>query len=1101
MIKKYLSYLQDISRKIISDSGFEKALLDRGRVNKSFTCQIAAIKNYYSPHDELYSHLRIIEEYLSKNIDKKLFCGFGIVIGTKGRQYAAPLIFAECTILNEDSEISIEIDFDTSSFNYDLLTNVLNYGKFGRVSVADDEEFNEDLQNEVDIVDSIENEILSFDSFSKLKEYSKKIFVMLQQQLNDFDKIELSNDEFDFDIENELFSKKPKKGQVDKRKRKSLFEENLRCFIGESHLFVNSVPHQLSTFEALHKLISEVNENEFQNQVLEKLLTNVLTSSRAELSYNESADIEKILLEKVPLKFSDSQIASIKNAFSSDISYIQGPPGTGKSYTISAIILCAVYLNKKVLLVSQKDAALGVIPKMIEKFFSREEKSTFKGITYYMNANRNELKNNIDYLLSQWQNQKKLSQQLNALDEEIKGAESKLSKLNKDHGVYQSKLADNLQKEYSYLQKYNEFIKLRDRFATQKNLPEDLRITENYKFQKRNINNRTYENYLATIDLLREEKRTIVGDFYKYKFRNHLSDNFSIKSELLDDGILYEYSKDLIEMHLAFSDMESVEQNSDSQRIRENIDYLEKEIKDSQSKLLQKKYRFRILQNLSENFNKKADDYRDNLDKLGHLLYWKKPSKIATIMQEIDYSMITDLMPFWLAETRYLGQILPMTAEMFDIVIVDESSQVNLAEVLPAFYRGKKICIVGDHNQLGLDSTGVNFKLSNRFDNLIWEKNFVNTNLSYATATEKQLTVTKCSILDFVRSPSSNVSIRSEMLKEHFRSMPSLANYTNTNYYDGLLRIMTETPERMGKDCFKVIKLEGFRDEKDKTIKVEADKIVAIIQELTSANMTFPFDEKIVIPNLDQDRFSIGIISLLTEQRNLIENLIEEKISDEIKEKHKIEVWTPQSAQGNEKDVIIISLCLDITCTGGGNYYKNVRRLNVATSRAKQYTIVVHCDFQHERYSQLAKYLNLTSNKMEWTLNHNAYESEFEYKVYHYLKHYTEERQILADIRIFNQVETCGQKRLDFVVYNQSSDMAVAIEVDGSYHYSDNGITKFYSKEHIERIDILKRAGWTVINTPYYKWYKNGWLCDENHPTFKKELNRIFSELDLYLSI
>ncbi|MBK7042113.1 MAG: hypothetical protein IPH46_17095 [Bacteroidetes bacterium] len=25
-------------------------------------------------------------------------------------------------------------------------------------------------------------------------------------------------------------------------------------------------------------------------------------------------------------------------------------------------------------------------------------------------------------------------------------------------------------------------------------------------------------------------------------------------------------------------------------------------------------------------------------------------------------------------------------------------------------------------------------------------------------------------------------------------------------------------------------------------------------------------------------------------------------------------------------------------------------------------------------------------------------------------------------------------------------------------------------------MEILERAGWKIINTPYYKWYKNGWL-------------------------
>jgi very-short-patch-repair endonuclease len=143
--------------------------------------------------------------------------------------------------------------------------------------------------------------------------------------------------------------------------------------------------------------------------------------------------------------------------------------------------------------------------------------------------------------------------------------------------------------------------------------------------------------------------------------------------------------------------------------------------------------------------------------------------------------------------------------------------------------------------------------------------------------------------------------------------------------------------------------------------------------------------------------------------------------------------------------------------------------------------------------------VNLSANRYEWTLNHAVYDSEFEKKVYQYLAEYIKDKEEMYDIKIYNQVETCGQKRLDFVLFNEMNEKAVAIEVDGCYHYQDNQNTKGYSIDHTDRMNILKRAGWNVINTPFYKWYENGWLCDSNHHAFKKELNRITSELDKYL--
>jgi superfamily I DNA and/or RNA helicase len=385
---------------------------------------------------------------------------------------------------------------------------------------------------------------------------------------------------------------------------------------------------------------------------------------------------------------------------------------------------------------------------------------------------------------------------------------------------------------------------------------------------------------------------------------------------------------------------------------------LKSELTKRQRILLKRGFYYGTLKQISIKENKNAGAILENLDKLDKLLHWKKPSIVAEKMAEINFDLIIEVMPFWLAEARYLGQVLPMKAEMFDLVIVDESSQVNLAEILPAFYRGKQIVIVGDHEQLGLDSTGVNFKLSNRFDNLIWEKNFSKLGISFASATDKKLTVTQCSILDFIRSPHNNVSIRTEMLKEHFRSMPALAKFTNASFYDGVLRIMTETPDKISKDCFQVIQVKGEREKQNKIIIPEAEKIISIIKQLTDKNFQQTlFDEKedLNIPNLNDDNFSIGVISLMTNQRELIDDLIEEQIRTDIIDKHKIEVWTPQSAQGNERDIIILSLCLDLNCNGMGNYHKNPRLLNVATSRAKKFTIVFHSGFQTEKYPKLGR--------------------------------------------------------------------------------------------------------------------------------------------------
>ena len=102
-------------------------------------------------------------------------------------------------------------------------------------------------------------------------------------------------------------------------------------------------------------------------------------------------------------------------------------------------------------------------------------------------------------------------------------------------------------------------------------------------------------------------------------------------------------------------------------------------------------------------------------------------------------------------------------------------------------------------------------------------------------------------------------------------------------------------------------------------------------------------------------------------------------------------------------------------------------------------------------------------------------------------------------ITIHNQIVSCGQKRLDFVLYNEHSKKSAVVEVDGSYHFNIGGLKQNYTEEHLERMEILQRAGWKIINTPYYKWYKDGWLSETSEPIFKEEIERIYKELDRHL--
>jgi very-short-patch-repair endonuclease len=331
---------------------------------------------------------------------------------------------------------------------------------------------------------------------------------------------------------------------------------------------------------------------------------------------------------------------------------------------------------------------------------------------------------------------------------------------------------------------------------------------------------------------------------------------------------------------------------------------------------------------------------------------------------------------------------------------------------------------------------------------------------------------------------------------------------------------MTETPQRMNINCYQAVEVpDGVRGETDnpnaKSIFKEAEEVVRIVKDLVVPAE----DSKYTKPAHIGNTFSIGICSLIRDQVRLIKELLlqtsfADKLSDYgLDPETGTGIGTAEEFQGNERDIMIISLCLDKDARSYG-FHQDDKRLNVATSRAKSFAFVVYSPFPPQ-FNKLRNYIawaggntnsidddepvSFERNKLP-PLCRDKYESEFERYVCDYLEEYIEVRKELNGLSIHNQVYTCGKKRLDFVIYNRDNGKFAAVEVDGQFHFKTTG-SRSYTIEHCERMDILTRAGWKIINTPYYRWWHDGWLCDQNIPVFQKEISRIYGELDTILGI
>src|SRR3990172_1956692 len=178
IISSYLDYLRDVSRKIITRSGFEQVLLDKSKKNPCFAHQIVEYTKSIQISNNSYQHFDEILKHIERNPDKQLFVGFGFICGQRdGRTFAGPLLFTECDI-TKDGDIILDIDYSSLNLNYDLVASLLGF-----VNIAEDEEYNASYEKEISLIDKIEEAISDIYGdedliLSKIQEYSQQLSII-----------------------------------------------------------------------------------------------------------------------------------------------------------------------------------------------------------------------------------------------------------------------------------------------------------------------------------------------------------------------------------------------------------------------------------------------------------------------------------------------------------------------------------------------------------------------------------------------------------------------------------------------------------------------------------------------------------------------------------------------------------------------------------------------------------------------------------------------------------------------------------------------------------------------------------------------------------
>ena len=287
--------------------------------------------------------------------------------------------------------------------------------------------------------------------------------------------------------------------------------------------------------------------------------------------------------------------------------------------------------------------------------------------------------------------------------------------------------------------------------------------------------------------------------------------------------------------------------------------------------------------------------------------------------------MMQRIKPVFLMSPISVAQFLPPEKIKFDILVIDEASQVRPEDAIGAMARVGQIVVVGDQKQLPPTTF-----FSRLTDNDLDED-------------EEEGAVAKATDMESILTLCEARNIRSCMLEWHYRSRdPSLITVSNKEFYDDRL-VLIPSPLMGSPDYgLKFRYVEGVYSSRGAgggragTNRVEAE---AIAQELSEHAR-------------DNPTVSVGVVAFSKAQSDMISEVLEVRRRDDkhldglLREDKKEDVFVKniENVQGDERDVILISVGYGPNEAGGRltsmrfgpvNNEGGGRRLNVLFSRAR----------------------------------------------------------------------------------------------------------------------------------------------------------------------
>ncbi len=1014
-IKKLSQYLHDCVREEVKSSTFRNLKADKDNKwiflqgeEQLFTTGAEYLK--LDGSDSKLTELMIQSELSTK--DKYLIYGYLFLVGKsnkskKQNEFLTPLLYVPCKLERNGVNINCIPQDEMLS---------LNTGALAALMKKNDDE---------DEVDLLLEGIL--DVVPDLPITQEKLDIFLTTLQSVVPEIEISSNIKDNETEDNISESKDfYKEKIDAENIDEIIEEERETAQKSSIKLEKVVVTYQSaiiltkrpsvTAGVLHELtqIAEKPSGVYRETALSIINDEYIQSKEKSVIIKDMKEITDFY-PITPLSLSDSQEKVIKNIDNNKFVAVQGPPGTGKSQTIVNLVAHLIANGKTVLVASRMDKAVDVVADRLNEL----------GAPFLaLRAGR------LNY-------QKQLSFQLQDL---LSG------KVDIDSGFEDSLLVDtndmknhlNLLKETE--QKCENIIKLeREWHDLSLEVSEHEKAIGEPQFIMSNLKKGEIDMVFGIIKILENniEKAGFFANFANFTSLRQLKKILKLK----EFDVTYENLARLsAELEVEAMNWKLRKIEADIQKTG-NLHILTEQIR--QMKKKQKNLAVNILKNRRRESLKGL--LRDQIKRQRLIVHAKslverRKNLQNRILEEEDFKPLLEAFPCWCVTTYAVSGSLPMKPGMFDVAIIDEASQCDIASCFPIMFRAKRAVIVGDDKQLPHLS----------FLEKAKEQSFLS---QYGIPDKYQLmwrfrTNSMFDLADYY-------SMNSVMLDEHFRSLPPVIDFSNHEFYGDRIRVMKK--DFGGQKVLELVEVPDGKVDYDATRNLP--EVEAVIKKLHEIVIE---DER---KNPDNP-VSIGIISPFRAQVEQLKTSVSKVLSDHMLRKHQIEIGTAHTFQGDERDIILMSWAFaNNSHPQSATFLQKPNLFNVAITRARYKVInFVSRDITNlpeGLFRNYISYIKEYQNKQEALANLQIDENEYKNAL---------EREIAHEMRELGHEVAAGTD-----IAGLSADLLVdkkfVVEIDG-VEDSVNPVVSNMKKQA-----ILERCGFKVKRITYREWKYSPKIC------------------------